>query len=346
MFEIQIPPLAAALQAPLQHQIDTKTKPLGALGKLEALALKIGRIQNSTHPLLKKPTIVVFAADHGIATEGVSPYPQAVTHQMVMNFLAGGAGINVFGRQHGLEIKIVDAGVNFDFVEDPRPISAKIAHGTQNYLHTPAMTTEQCEQALQEGSSLVTSLHHEGCTVIGFGEMGIGNTSSAALLMSLFCQIPLEQCVGRGAGLDERGLAQKKSLLAQALANNPVDGTPLSILSTFGGFEIAMMCGAFLQAAAHQMVILVDGFIATAALLTAVQWEPRVVDYCIYSHVSDEQGHQKLLQHLKAEPLLALNLRLGEGTGAALAYPLVQSAVQFLVEMASFESAGVSTQDA
>lgn len=346
MFKVSIPPLAADLQATLQHQIDTKTKPLGSLGKIETLALQIGSIQNTTQPVLKKPAIVVFAADHGVATEGVSAYPQEVTYQMVMNFLYGGAAINVFGRQHGIEIHIVDAGVNFDFSEEPCPIPAKIGKGTRNYLHTPAMTAEQCEQALKQGAKIVTELHESGCNVIGFGEMGIGNTSSAALLMSLFCPLPLEECVGRGTGMDDPALAKKQALLAQALANNPVDGTPLSILATFGGFEIAMMCGAFLQAAAHQMVILVDGFIATAALLAAFQWEPHVLDYCIFSHVSDERGHQKLLEHLKAHPILSLDMRLGEGTGAAMAYPVVQAAVQFLVEMASFESAGVSTHDA
>lgn len=346
MFKINIPPIASEIEEMLQHRIDTKTKPLGALGKLEKLALKIGSIQNKLHPILIQPTIVIFAADHGIVTEGVSAYPQEVTYQMVMNFLAGGAAINVFGRQHGLAIKIVDAGVNYDFSEHSGLLHAKIGKGTRNYLKEPAMSLEQCEATLQQGAQIVSDLHQEGCNVIGLGEMGIGNTSSAAILMSLFCQLPVAQCVGRGAGVDEQGLAQKKTLLQQAIANNPVDGTPLSILSTFGGFEIAMMCGAFLQAAAHQMVILVDGFIATAALLTASHLEPRVLEYCVYSHQSDEAGHSQLLKYLNAEPLLTLDMRLGEGTGVAVAYPLVQSAVNFLIEMASFESAGVSNKDA
>ncbi len=345
MFNIKIQPVSLEIVEALHQKIDNKIKPLGALGQVEALALKVGSIQNKLNPVLKKPTIVVFAGDHGSAVAGVSPYPQEVTFQMVMTFLAGGAAINVFGRQNGIQIQIVDAGVNYDFSEHPMLIHAKIAKGTKNYLDEPAMTEQQCQKALAKGAEIVESLHQEGCNVIGFGEMGIGNTASASILMSLFCQLPLEVCVGRGAGMDDAGLAKKKALLEQALANNPISGTPLSILSTFGGFEIAMMCGAFLQAAALKMVILVDGFITTSALLAASKFEPNVLDYCVYSHVSDESGHQQLLKFLKATPLLNLGMRLGEGTGSALVYPLLQSAVNFLVEMASFESAGVSNKD-
>ncbi|MBF0278759.1 MAG: nicotinate-nucleotide--dimethylbenzimidazole phosphoribosyltransferase [SAR324 cluster bacterium] len=346
MYKIDITPVSSEMKEALQHKIDTKTKPLGALGQLEMLALKLGMIQNSLNPILNNPTVVVFAGDHGSAAAGISPYPQEVTFQMVMNFLAEGAAINVFARQHGLAIKIVDAGVNYDFHEQKSLIHAKIAKGTRNYLDQPAMTRQQCEEALEKGSEIVRTLYQEGCNTIGFGEMGIGNTASASLLMHCFCQLPLEVCVGRGAGMDDAGLAKKRRLLEQALQANSVDETPLSILSTFGGFEIAMMCGAFLQAAALKMVILVDGFITTAALLTASKINTGVLKYCIFSHVSDESGHRQLLNYLQAEPLLNLGMRLGEGTGAALAFPLLQSAVNFLEEMASFESAGVSGKDA
>ncbi len=345
MLKFDIEPVSVEMQEALQQKIDTKTKPLGALGRLEKLALQVGNIQQKLNPVLNQPTIVVFAGDHGIVADGVSAYPQEVTFQMVMNFIAGGAAINIFGRQHGMHIKVVDAGVNFDFSEQTGLINAKIAKGTKNYLKEPAMTEQQCRDAMSKGAEIVQTIHQEGSNVIGFGEMGIGNTSSASILMSLFCQLPLEECVGRGAGVDDAGLEKKKTLLQQAIANNPVDGSPLSILSTFGGFEIAMMCGAYLQAASLKMIILVDGFIATSALLAASRFSPDVLGYCVFSHVSDESGHQRLLEHLEAKPLLDLQMRLGEGTGTAMAYPILQAAVNFLAEMASFESAGVSNKD-
>ncbi|MBF0289287.1 MAG: nicotinate-nucleotide--dimethylbenzimidazole phosphoribosyltransferase [SAR324 cluster bacterium] len=345
MLKFDIKPVSAEMQEALQQKIDMKTKPLGALGQLEKLALQVGSIQQKLNPTLNKPTIVVFAGDHGVAADGVSPYPQEVTFQMVMNFIAGGAAINVFGRQNGMDIKVVDAGVNFDFSGQPGLIDAKIANGTKNYLNEPAMTEQQCRNAMSKGAEIVKTIHQEGCNVIGFGEMGIGNTSSASILMSLLCQIPIEECVGRGAGVDDAGLQKKKDILKQAIANNPVDGSPLSALSTFGGFEIAMMCGAYLQAASLKMVIMVDGFITTAALLAAAKLAPNVLEYCVFSHVSDESGHGQLLKHLQAEPLLSMHMRLGEGSGTAVAYPILQAAVNFLAEMASFESAGVSNKD-
>ncbi|MCG3211480.1 MAG: Nicotinate-nucleotide--dimethylbenzimidazole phosphoribosyltransferase [Anaerolineae bacterium] len=327
----------------MQHKIDFKTKPLGALGALERVALKIGRIQDTLSPQLRQPAMLVFAGDHGLAREGVSPYPQEVTYQMVFNFLAGGAAINVFCRQNGIDIKVVDAGVNFDFEPHPALIDAKIAKGTQSALRGPAMTTAQCEAALAKGAALVQTVFDEGCNVIGFGEMGIGNTSAAALLMSVLGGIPIADCVGRGTGLDDAGLARKKEILAQALANNPVEASePLAVLATFGGFEIAMMAGAMLKAAELKMVVLVDGFISSAALLAARAFNPHVPDYCIFTHQSHESGHQKLLALLGAEPLVNLEMRLGEGSGAAVAYPLVVAAVNFLNQMASFESANVS----
>lgn len=332
------------IEEALLSKINNKTKPAGSLGMLEKIALQIGTIQETLTPSLNKPTIVVFAGDHGIAREGVSPFPQEVTYQMVFNFLEGGAAINVFAKQNGIEIKVVDAGVNFDFGPHPDLIHAKIDHGTKSYLHEPAMTELQCSSAIQKGADIVQDIYNAGCNVIGFGEMGIGNTSSAALIMSLLCKIPLEECIGRGTGLNDAGLEKKKGILQQALANHTFEASPLHVLRVFGGFEVAMICGAMLKAAELKMIILVDGFITTAALLVAKGISERVLDYCIFSHQSNEQGHTSMLQHLKATPVLHLGMRLGEGTGAAVAYPLIQAAVNFLNQMASFESAGVSNQ--
>lgn len=331
----------------LQKKINTKTKPLGALGLLEDLALQIGLIQNTLTPTLTKPTLLVFAGDHGIVESGVSPYPQAVTMQMVMNFLQGGAAINVFAKQNNMTLRVVDAGVNHVFTDQrgltDSLIDAKIGMGTRNFLHEAAMTSTQCEQALTRGVELANKEISAGCNVLGFGEMGIGNTSSAAMLMAVLCDLPIEKCVGRGTGLDDTGLDKKTVILKQALANYDLnDAHPMQVLATFGGFEIAMMAGAMLGAAQQKALLLIDGFIATAALLVATKMQPDIVDYCVFSHCSDEAGHQLMLEHLHAKPLLNLGLRLGEGTGAALVYPLVQAAVNFLNEMASFESAQVS----
>ncbi|NOT85957.1 MAG: nicotinate-nucleotide--dimethylbenzimidazole phosphoribosyltransferase [Methylococcaceae bacterium] len=336
-----MPPLSLALKFELQTKIDQKTKPLGALGQLETLALQIGLCQNTLTPKLHNPCIVIFAGDHGIAEAGVSAYPQSVTAQMVANFLSGGAAINVFARQHQLDLLIVDAGVKADLTPHPSLTNAKIAYGTQNFLTEPAMTADQCQQALQAGANIVTQQQQNGCNCIGFGEMGIGNTSSAALLMHVLTDTPLVQCVGRGTGLNDQQLQAKLSLLQQALHQHPNAKTPLDILATFGGFEIAMMVGATLQAAALGMLMMVDGFIASTAFLVAYQLQPQVLDYGVFSHVSNEQGHQALLDYFKAKPLLNLDLRLGEGSGIALAFPLLQSAVLFLNEMASFADAGV-----
>jgi nicotinate-nucleotide--dimethylbenzimidazole phosphoribosyltransferase len=344
-----IAPLDTTLKSALQTKINQKTKPLGALGQLETLALQIGLCQNSLTPCLIKPSILIFAGDHGIVAAGVSAYPQTVTAQMVANFLAGGAAISVFAKQHGLKLLVVDAGVNADLLPHPQLINAKIAKGTQNFLTQSAMSQAECLQAIQTGADLVNQQHTLGCNCIGFGEMGIGNTSAAALLMHTLTGLPLAQCVGRGTGLNDEQLAHKVAVLQQALEKNVGWGrertpTALHALTTFGGFEIAMMVGAYLQAAQHGMIILVDGFIASSALLVASCLYPAVLDYCVFSHVSNEQGHQALLKHFNATALLNLNLRLGEGSGIALAYPLLQSAVLFLNEMASFAEAGVDSK--
>lgn len=342
--------MTISLQQQLQHLIDTKTKPPGALGVLESIALQAGLIQQTTKPTFSKPHIVVFAGDHGIAATGlVNPYPQAVTAQMVFNFLNGGAAINVFCRANNIHLIVVDAGVNHDFagLQNSSFIQSKMGYGTNDYTTGPAMTEDVCLQAIEKGKSIVQSIAKQGCTVIGFGEMGISNTSSAALIMSALMQCPVAQCTGRGTGASNEQLNQKVTVLedvAQKHNLHQLFQNPIGLLATVGGFEIAMMVGAYLQAAASGLVVVVDGFIATAAFMIAQKIEPNIIYNCVFAHNSGEQGHQKMLDHLGVQPLLNLGLRLGEGTGAALAMPLVQAAIAFLNEMASFESAGVNTQ--
>jgi len=343
MEKFQIVPVSKELLGSLRDKIDHKTKPLGSLGQLEDLALKIGLIQNTESPQLKNPHIVVFASDHGITAEGVSTYPCEVTYQMVMNFLNKGAAINVFCQQNDIAIKIVDAGVQCDLPPHDDLINAKIAKGTKSFLNESAMSLQECQQGIDKGADIVLSINQQGCNVIGFGEMGIGNTTSASILMSQICRYPISECIGRGTGLDDAQLGKKLSVCEKAISNHQgITDDPVGILSTFGGFEIAMICGAMLQAAEKRMVILVDGFISSAAFLVAYSIDQNVKDYAIFCHQSDESGHAKMLEYLKVKPILDLGMRLGEGTGAAMAYPIIQSAVQFLNEMASFESAGVS----
>ncbi|MEO5911659.1 MAG: nicotinate-nucleotide--dimethylbenzimidazole phosphoribosyltransferase [Pelobium sp.] len=341
-FKIQT--IDSSLKEQLQHKIDFKTKPIGALGKLENIALQMGLIQQTLSPKITAPTLLVFAGDHGIVAEGVSPYPQDVTWQMVMNFIAGGAAINVFARQNNWNIQVVDAGVNHDF-ETTLPLkNLKVNYGTKNFLKEPAMTDDELKKAIENGAQLVSEIQGKGCNCLAFGEMGIGNTSSAAVIMSKVTKLSIEECAGKGTGLDDAGLHHKIEVLKQAIQNHIAE-EPLSVLKTFGGFEIASVFGAMLQAAELKMLIVVDGFIVTAALLLAHSLYPEILDYCVFAHQSDENGHRKMLNYLKVEPLLNLGMRLGEGTGAALALPIIQSSVNFLNEMASFESAGVSEKD-
>ena len=328
----------------LQARIDGKTKPPGSLGRLELLALQIGMIQQSLTPSLDRPHLLIFAGDHGAARAGVSAYPQEVTWQMVENFLGGGAAINVFARHNGLALQVIDAGVAHDFGGRHGLLDAKIAFGTHNYLERAAMSAGQRDAALARGAAIVRQVADQGCRVIGFGEMGIGNTAAASLLTHHLTGAPLADCVGRGTGLDDAGLARKQALLASAAqrAALPLAADPLEVLAEFGGFEIAMLVGAMLAAAERRMLLLIDGFIVTASLLVAARVAPAVRDYCVFCHHSAEAGHLALLGALQATPLLDLGLRLGEGTGAALAWPLVRAAAAFLDEMASFASAGVS----
>ncbi|MEW6165859.1 MAG: nicotinate-nucleotide--dimethylbenzimidazole phosphoribosyltransferase [Pseudomonadota bacterium] len=348
--DFTLTPPDAGLDAELRRKIDAKTKPLGALGRLEALAFQIGRVRGTLTPALGQPHIVVFAGDHGAARHGISAYPQEVTWQMVENFLAGGAAINVFARANGLGLTIVDAGVAHDFnAGGPRPnlVDKKVSPGgTASYLEGAAMTAAQCATAMGRGAEIVAGLADAGCAVVGFGEMGIGNTASAALITHCLSGARLASCVGRGTGLDDAGLARKQALLQQALDIWPERAShgddPLAVLARYGGFEIAMMAGAMLAAARRRMLVLVDGFICGAAALVAARHAPAFLDYAVFCHASAEAGHRVQLAAFPAVPLMTLDLRLGEGTGAALAWPLVRAACAFLNEMASFESAGVS----
>ena len=335
-----ISPIAdAALAQRLQHRLDQQTKPRGALGRLEALALQIGLIQRSDAPALHAPQLVVFAADHGLAAQGVSAYPSDVTWQMVENFLAGGAAVSVLARQHGLALTVVDAGVAHDFAPREGLLNCKIAAGTASALDGLAMTPAQCARAIAAGREVASALPGN---VLLLGEMGIANTSSAALLLARLAGCDIAACVGRGTGLDDEGLAHKLAVLRRVLARHASATQALAALAAFGGFEIAMMIGAALQAASDHRVVVVDGFITGAAILVASKLVPAVLDYCVFAHRSDETGHALMLSQLNAVPLLDLGLRLGEGSGAALAWPLIDSALRLLAEMASFESAAVA----
>jgi nicotinate-nucleotide--dimethylbenzimidazole phosphoribosyltransferase len=336
--------MTTSLKDQLQHKIDFKTKPTGALGQLEAIALQLGMIQNTLSPELKKPTILVFAADHGIADEGVSPYPKEVTWQMAMNFCSGGAAISVFCKQNGIGLKVIDAGVDYDFPAGSPIIDAKVARGSRNMMLEQAMTPAECQRAMQRGAGFVRQEALAGCNTIGFGEMGIGNTSPSSLLMHRFLNLPIETCTGKGAGMEGEKLDHKANIL-KAVSEKYDPQTPEETLATFGGLEIAMMVGAILEAKKLDMVILIDGFIATAATLTAVQFEASVRDNCIFCHASEEKGHQLMLDHLGAKPILSLGMRLGEGSGAAVAFPVIRAAATFLNEMASFDEAGVSNKE-
>lgn len=332
----------AALATRLQHLIDNKTKPVGALGQLETLAVRLGTILGSETPMLQHPQLLVCAGDHGLAARGVSAYPSDVTWQMVQNFLSGGAAVSVLARQHALALTVVDCGVRHDFVPMPGLVVRKIAAGTADASTGPAMTSSQCAEAIANGRDVVRMLPGNALLL---GEMGIGNTSAASMLLSRLAGLPLGDCIGAGTGLDAAGLARKRAVLAEVMALHHDAVAPLDALAAFGGFEVATLVGAVLQAAEERRVIVVDGFITGAAVLVAQALQPHVVQRCVAAHMSAEPGHALLLDHLGLQPLLRLDLRLGEGSGAALAWPLLQSACCILREMASFEAAGVSRQD-
>ena len=337
-----------SIKEQLEHKINQKTKPIGSLGQLEKIALQVGLIQNTLNPEISKPHIIVFAADHGIAEHGiVNPYPQSVTAQMVLNFINGGAAINVFCKQSDIALKVVDAGVNYDFDAALPVIHASVSKGTSDYSKGHAMQPEQVQACIEIGRKIVADTHQEGCNCVGFGEMGIGNSSAAALILHHYTGLPISECVGRGTGANDAQLLQKQKVLEEVSVFHTLSKQAWNaeeLLSKIGGFEIAMMTGAYLEAKERNMVVVVDGFIATAALMSAHAFNETVLDFCIFAHCSEENGHKKMLDYLKAEPLFNLGLRLGEGTGAALAIPLIQNAVAFLNQMASFEGAGVDGQ--
>lgn len=339
----------AALNEALQHTLDNKTKPQGSLGRLELLATQIGQILGSTAPVLEQPQMVVFAGDHGLTARGISAFPSDVTWQMVENFLAGGAAVSVLSRQNGIALTVVDCGVKHDFLAGlpagatrPGLQVRKVAGaeaGTADSSTGPAMTAAQCAAALEQGRALVKGLPGNALLL---GEMGIGNTSAASLLLARIAGLDIAVCTGAGTGLDAPAVQRKTEVLREVLALHADASAPLDVLAAMGGFEIATMVGAVMQAAQERRVIVVDGFIASSAVVVANALQPLVLQRCVFAHRSGERGHEFMLQHLGVQALLDLGLRLGEGSGAALAWPLLQSACTILRDMASFASAGVS----
>ena len=343
---ISVPAVDEAIRAAAYRRLDVLTKPRGALGRLEPLAAQLCAIQGTLDLRIVQPVGIVFAADHGVADRGVSAYPREVTAQMVANFLQGGAAISVLAKLQGIELWIVDAGVDGDCTAHPRLIEAKLRRGTRNFIDEPAMTPEECVAALQWGREVVERVMPGGSNALVLGEMGIGNTAASALLMHGLTGRELIDCVGRGTGLDDAGLQRKRQLLAQALERRAAPRDALDLLAEFGGYEIAMLAGAVLAGAARRAVVLVDGFTATVAAALAATWDPAVLEYCVFGHCSAEHAHRALLEHLRVQPLLDLGMRLGEGSGAALALSVVRAAVALFTEMATFEGAGVSDKGA
>jgi nicotinate-nucleotide--dimethylbenzimidazole phosphoribosyltransferase len=339
---LEIPAVSESTRAAAYRRIDVLTKPRGALGRLEPLAAQICAIQGTLDIRVAKPTGIVFAADHGVSRSGVSAYPREVTAQMVANFLHGGAAISVLAKLNGVELWIVDAGVDGDCGSHPRLIDAKIRRGTRNFIDEAAMTAEECAAALQHGHDMVERVTAAGSNTLILGEMGIGNTAASALLMHGLTGEELNACVGRGTGVDDRGLELKKAVLARALERRAAPKEPLDLLAEFGGYEIAMLTGAVLGAAARRTLILVDGFTVSVAVAIATALDPRALDYCVFGHCSAEHAHRALLEFLKVRPLLDLEMRLGEGSGAAVALSVVGAAAALFTGMATFDGAGVS----
>ena len=347
------------MQAVIQDKIDNLNKPKGSLGRLEELALLICLIQQTLEPSLDHPCHLLLGGDHGIEREGVSVSPREVTWQQMINFSHGGGGVNMFCRQHGFRLHIVDVGVDYDFqIENGelRIENHKIAHGTKNFLYEPAMTEEEFDRALSIGIDLVDACSQEGCRILSIGEMGIANTSPSSIWMHLFGNIPLAECIGAGAGLNNEGIRHKYEVLSRAVAKPPFvlprGGETNQILSHrrgleeviryFGGFEMVAAIGAMLRAAEQHLIILVDGFIMTACAVAAIKLYPAAQDYMIFTHCGDESGHKKMLDIVGAKPLLQLGLRLGEGTGALCAFPIIDSAVRMMNEMNNFQNAKIT----
>ena len=335
-FDIERPD--EALRQAIQQKIDNLNKPKGSLGRLESLAMQICLIQQTLSPSLSHPCHLLLGGDHGIEREGVSVSPREVTWQQMINFTRGGGGVNMFCRQHGFDLTIVDVGVDYDLTPYPAILNRKIARGTRNFLHEPAMTEAEFDEALRVGVDLVDACHHKGCRILSIGEMGIANTSPSSIWMHLYTGIPLQECIGAGAGLDDEGIRHKYEVLSKAVEN--YDGS--NPIAYFGGYEMVTAIGAMLRAAELHLIILIDGFIMTACALAACQLYPAAKDYMIFTHSGDESGHQRMLDYLHAEPLLRLGLRLGEGTGALCAFPIVDSAVRMMNEMNNFDNANIT----
>ena len=359
MINFTVKPLNNPWQNELEAVINGKTKPLGALGQLEDVAKQLASIQSQGQASvvesieIDNPTMLVFAGDHGIAQHGVSIAPSAVTRQMVLNFIAGGAAINCFCRTNNIALKIIDAGIieaitPNEIADDALFFEQRLAPGTQDFSTTAAMTSSQVNIGLAYGATMAVQEIAQGCNLLMLGEMGIGNTSSASAIMSLLLSLAPELCVGQGTGIDAAQLSLKQTLITQAVNrvnseyNSAESLSEKTIMAEVGGFEIVQMVGAILASAQAQTPVLIDGFIVSVAALLAVKMHPETQAYLLYSHQSQEQAHQIVLEHLSAKPLLNLGLRLGEGTGAALALPLLNAAASFYNDMASFESAGVT----
>ena len=337
MKTFDIHPVDRSMEAAIQAKIDNLNKPKGSLGRLEELAMQVCLIQQTLEPSLAHPCHLLLGGDHGIEREGVSVSPREVTWQQMINFSHGGGGVNMFCRQHGFKLRIVDVGVDYDLSKVDGIIDRKIARGTKNFLYEPAMSEEEFNRAIQIGSDLVDDCAAEGCRVLSIGEMGIGNTSPSSIWMSLFGDIPLKDCIGAGAGLNSEGIRHKYEVLSKAVER--YHGDPLRY---FGGFEMIAAIGAMLRAAEQHLIILVDGFIMTACALAAIRLYPDSQDYMIFTHCGDESGHKMMLDIIDAKPLLHLGLRLGEGTGALCAFPIIDSAVRMMNEMNNFDNAKIT----
>ncbi len=339
----RIQPLDRKIAARVQARLDRLIKPLGSLGRLEEMAVRYATITGQVKPNVPRGAVFTFAADHGVATEGVSAYPREVTPQMVLNFLRGGAGVNVLARHVGVDVRIVDIGVAYDFGVVSGLIQKKVMAGTHNFLVEPAMSREQAREAIQVGMDLATDASREGIGLIGTGDMGIGNTTPSAAITAVMTGRPVVEVTGRGTGIDEAVHAHKVTIIQQALdRHHPNPDDALDVLAKVGGLEIGGLAGLILGAAAGRMPVVLDGFIAGAAALLAVGLQPLCREYLIASHRSVERGHHAILERLGLKPLFDLDLRLGEGTGACLGMGIVQASIKVLIEMATFDEAGVS----
>ena len=345
MQEFNIQPVNRKMQAAIQQKIDNLNKPKGSLGRLEELAMQVCLIQQTLEPSTAHPCHLLLGGDHGIEREGVSVSPREVTWQQMINFTRGGGGVNMFCRQHDFKLRIVDVGVDYDLSNVSGIINRKIARGTKNFLYEPAMSEEEFDRAIAVGVDLVDACIAEGCHVLSIGEMGIANTSPSSIWMHLFGNIPLEECIGAGAGLDTPGIRHKYEVLSQAVENYhhwSENQSQVAPLRYFGGFEMVAAIGAMLRAAEQHLIILVDGFIMTACAIAVIRLYPAAQDYMVFTHCGDESGHKRMLDIVDAKPLLHLGLRLGEGTGALCAFPIIDSAVRMMNEMNNFDNAKIT----